>query len=227
MKIRVNFEWEMPQWLKHGLRVGLPITVLLGGIGVAWAALTSFSPGEPLTAAGINANFADLDGRTRALEGRMASGTKSAVAQGDCLDVVHGFNTYALGYSARYSTQAGPWVPVQPGYQIGGQNLAQGRPASAFYTQQYTPASANDGATSTSWVARPGDWWQVDLGTSKLISQIRVNLADDLSWTISVSPTGRRRTCSGTGAARAPSRSPDRARCRRHWCGGTRSVLRD
>ena len=67
MKIHVNFEWEVPRWLKHGLHVGLPLLVLVSGAGVAWAALTNFKSGDALSSKDVNANFQSLQDQISAV----------------------------------------------------------------------------------------------------------------------------------------------------------------
>src|SRR5580704_9507353 len=72
MKIKlVIVDWEIPPRLKKwGLRMGLPLAMLLGGSAAAWAAgLRTWNPGDTLLAADLNGNFASLDARVAALEG--------------------------------------------------------------------------------------------------------------------------------------------------------------
>lgn len=70
MKIHVNLEWDIPDWLRHGVRIALPALVVLGGSGIAWAAIAEFKAGDPLSASAINTLFNDLDARVSAVESR-------------------------------------------------------------------------------------------------------------------------------------------------------------
>jgi len=75
MRVRVNLDWEVPSWLKNGLHIGLPLLVLVGGAGVAWATYSQFKATDPLSASSINGLFNDLDGRMKILESAPKIGT--------------------------------------------------------------------------------------------------------------------------------------------------------
>ncbi|HEV3172094.1 MAG TPA: discoidin domain-containing protein, partial [Actinocrinis sp.] len=65
-------------------------------------------------------------------------------------------------------------------------NLAQGQPTTASgWTQNYTPANAVDGNTSTYWESTDNafpQWLQVDLGTAHSISRIVLDLPPSTAW---------------------------------------------
>ena len=64
LKIYV-IDFEIPRPVKKwGLRVGIPLAVLLGGGAIAWAGLKTWSAGDPLLAADLNANFTYLQSAT-------------------------------------------------------------------------------------------------------------------------------------------------------------------
>jgi hypothetical protein len=65
--------WEIsPRARKWGLRIGIPLAVLLGGSAVAWAAgLHTWSTGDTLQAADLNANFAYLQSEITALQAQV------------------------------------------------------------------------------------------------------------------------------------------------------------
>lgn len=121
--------------------------------------------------------------------GKSISKTQSEVDHGGCMeDLVHNWNTNAVGYAAWYSEPNGPggqptWVPVQPGYEPGTTNLALHKTASASSSRsstdiQYTPAAAVDGQEeATAWASAdvPTAWWQVDLGQLTTITRIRLH----------------------------------------------------
>ena len=65
-------------------------------------------------------------------------------------------------------------------------NLALNRPATASgYTQNYVPASAVDGDTSTYWESTDNafpQWLQVDLGSATSVSRIVLDLPPSTAW---------------------------------------------
>jgi hypothetical protein len=66
MRVKIDFEVS-PRWTR-ALRFGIPVAVFLAA-GVAYAALPhTFTPGETLTSANLNASFQSLDGRVTQLE---------------------------------------------------------------------------------------------------------------------------------------------------------------
>jgi hypothetical protein len=66
MKLKVYvIDFEVaPSLKKWGIRVGIPLGLLLGGGALAWAAsgLTTWNPGDALQASALNGNFAYLQG---------------------------------------------------------------------------------------------------------------------------------------------------------------------
>ena len=83
MKIHVRFEWEVPSWAKNGLRIGLPLLALLGGVGVAWATFTPFPSHALLTSTGLNAALQDLQDQIKkpVFTNRTSGETTSLAAQ--------------------------------------------------------------------------------------------------------------------------------------------------
>src|ERR1700730_17887011 len=65
-------------------------------------------------------------------------------------------------------------------------NLAVNRPATASgYTQNYVPASAVDGNTSTYWESTDNafpQWLQVDLGSATSVGRIVLDLPPSTAW---------------------------------------------
>lgn len=134
--------------------------------------------------------------------------TQTNVANGECVDLVHGWNTRELGYNAWYSEPNGPegqptWVPVQPGYDTG-TNIALNKTVRASSCNggpcDTNAPRANDGNPQTDWLAEPNQsdaWWQVDLvdysPISKVLVQGRTPSNPDFastSWDILVSQDG-------------------------------------
>jgi hypothetical protein len=73
MKLKVVvIDLEVPPRVKKwGLRLGIPLGVLLGGGAVAYAAaLVTWSNGQVLTAADLNNNFSQLQSQITALQGQ-------------------------------------------------------------------------------------------------------------------------------------------------------------
>jgi hypothetical protein len=86
MKLKIVIvDFEIPLRVKKwGVRIGIPAAILLGGGTIAWAAgLHTWSQGDPLTAADLNGNFTNLDGRLAAVEGEVhpASAFRAEVSQ--------------------------------------------------------------------------------------------------------------------------------------------------
>jgi hypothetical protein len=81
MKIKIIvIDLEIPPRVKRwALRVVIPAVVVVGAAGVAWASLPhAFTSGETLTAANLNADLQNLDGRLATLEaGRPSAATVS------------------------------------------------------------------------------------------------------------------------------------------------------
>jgi hypothetical protein len=73
MKIKVYvLDLEIPRRIKRlAVLLGLPVALLLTIVAVAYASITTFKAGDPLSAATMNANFADLNMRLTALEGAL------------------------------------------------------------------------------------------------------------------------------------------------------------
>jgi hypothetical protein len=78
MKIRIyEIDLSIPRHVKPGLflfLVGIPLLVLFGIVAIAYASITTFKPGDPLSSATMNGNFSDLDKRVTALEGLVDAG---------------------------------------------------------------------------------------------------------------------------------------------------------
>jgi C1q domain len=71
MKVKlVVIDLEIPPSVKKwGIRLGIPLAVLIGGSGLAWAAmLHTWNNGDPLKADDLNGNFAALQGEIAALQ---------------------------------------------------------------------------------------------------------------------------------------------------------------
>ena len=68
MKVSIEISFECPTWLKKAVRVAVPVGVFTFA-SVAFAGVpNTFTSGETLTAADLNANFTALDGRVTTLE---------------------------------------------------------------------------------------------------------------------------------------------------------------
>jgi hypothetical protein len=77
MKIKVYVvDLEIPRRVKRwSLLVGVPLGLLFGVVAIAYASLTTFKAGDPLSATTMNANFADLNTRLTAVESLVAKAT--------------------------------------------------------------------------------------------------------------------------------------------------------
>jgi hypothetical protein len=76
----IDFELS-PRQKRLLLRVGLPVATLVGATAIAYAAVPNvFVPGQALTAASLNENFARLDSRVTSLETVTPSAAHANVA---------------------------------------------------------------------------------------------------------------------------------------------------
>jgi hypothetical protein len=84
MKIKVyHLDLEIPRRVKRwSLLAGVPLAMLFGIVAIAYASITKFMPGDPLSSATMNGNFSDLDKRLSALEGLVDAGADSAAPAG-------------------------------------------------------------------------------------------------------------------------------------------------
>ncbi len=107
VKVKVVIvDLEVPARVKKwGLRLGIPIGVLLGGGAVAYAAgLVSFTAGQTLTAQDLNTNFTVLQNEITALQGANPLASCTMQTQVVATAVLAGSPG---GYSATASCPAG------------------------------------------------------------------------------------------------------------------------
>jgi microcystin-dependent protein len=68
----MNFKKELSQGFRRSLMVAIPVATVVGLTALAYAGLTTFSAGQPLSSATMNSNFSGLDMRIAALEAAAA-----------------------------------------------------------------------------------------------------------------------------------------------------------
>ena len=59
---------EMSTTFRRSLMVGIPVATVVGLTALAYAGLTTFTSGQPLSSATMNANFASLQSQITALQ---------------------------------------------------------------------------------------------------------------------------------------------------------------
>jgi hypothetical protein len=104
MKVKIIvIDWEVPQRFRRlGLRIGLPVVLLVSGGAIGHAAVPNvFSSGQTLSAAILNQNFDDVDKRVARLETTVPNATHavtadtaSAIAPGP---IAGSLTVYAIG----------------------------------------------------------------------------------------------------------------------------------
>ncbi len=128
---------EIPRPIKRvALLVAVPASLIMGVVAVAYASLTTFKSGDPLSASTMNANFADLNTRLSAIETLLDGGSPDAGLSlpgvavwkdsagavipvvgtlGDTIDWLSGYADPPQGYLYVYdSTSGAVWV-MNPG----------------------------------------------------------------------------------------------------------------
>jgi C1q domain len=114
-----------PKVKKWGLRLGIPLAVILGGTAVAYAAgLVTWTSGQTLTAADLNANFSALQNQitTPNLAPRAPSAFRASMA--GSLTVASAtytpvaFDTVAFDIVGEYSKTTGAFVPKAAGIYL-------------------------------------------------------------------------------------------------------------
>jgi hypothetical protein len=93
--VRIRFEVDVtiPRWVKLVFGYVLVPGAIVGSAAVAWAVPKAWSPNEVLTAADLNANFADVDNRIADAGARIAALQKMNVVSG----------TVGYGVAAQYT----------------------------------------------------------------------------------------------------------------------------
>src|SRR5580698_6547777 len=76
MKLKMYVvDFEIPRRVKRvALLVGVPTALLFGVVAIAYASITTFNPGDPLSSATMNSNFSDLNTRLSAVETALDAG---------------------------------------------------------------------------------------------------------------------------------------------------------
>jgi hypothetical protein len=126
MKLKVYvIDWEIPPRGKRwGLRVGIPLGLLLGGGAIAWAAgLHTWANGDTLNATDLNGNFTNLQGQITppAFAPRTPSAFHAWVTVATSIPsggatVAFDHVEYDLG--GEYNTATGAFVPKQAGIYL-------------------------------------------------------------------------------------------------------------
>jgi hypothetical protein len=80
MKIKMYVvDLQIPRRTKRiALLLGVPVTILFGVVAIAYASITTFNPGDPLSSATMNGNFSDLNSRLTAVEGAIDAGASNS-----------------------------------------------------------------------------------------------------------------------------------------------------
>jgi len=116
MKVKVYvIDLEIPPRVKRwGLRIGIPLAVLVGGGAIAWAAgLHTWANGDTLNATDLNGNFSNLQAQITALQTAPApvvaiNTTVSGGAGGvQTVSCPSGYNLVAAALAQDDRTQAG------------------------------------------------------------------------------------------------------------------------
>jgi hypothetical protein len=125
MKVKiVVVDLEIPPGVKKwGLRVGIPLAVVLGGGAAAYAAgLVTWTDGQMLTAADLNANFAYVTGQITALQTRAfpPSGFRATLSTGPNVpsgaSVQVAFDSVSFDLGSEYNATSGTFTPKNAGY---------------------------------------------------------------------------------------------------------------
>jgi hypothetical protein len=142
------------------------------------------------------------------------SATSNSVRGGGCLDVLHNWNTNAIGAEA-WVLSANGWIPIEVANDVDAMNppdLALNASVSAtsvFSGGEYPAAAAVDGNPGTMWEAQgsPPGALTVDLGETRAIASVNVTPGDESinpgsttqyeDWSISTSLDGTNYQTSG------------------------------
>jgi hypothetical protein len=128
MKLKVVIvDLEIPPHVKRwALRIGIPLAVLLGGSAIAYAAgLVTWTDGQTLKAADLNANFSNLQGQitTQSLAPRTPSAfraqlTMATTVSGEAVTPV-ALDSVLFDLGGEYNAATGVFTPKSTGvYEV-------------------------------------------------------------------------------------------------------------
>jgi hypothetical protein len=119
MKIKIyTVDFEIPSRIKRwSLRIGIPLTVLLGGGAIAWASgLHTWANGDPLNAADLNGNFTQVENEISALQPYLVSyangGGKATIPAGQWSEL--SFPSKLIDDTTNAVSSGGTWSFTAP-----------------------------------------------------------------------------------------------------------------
>lgn len=114
-----------PRMKKWGLRLGMPVAVLLGAGGIAYATgLVTWSSGQTLQASDLNNNFSYIQGELAALQGQVHAASAFSAGLTSSTSIPNNsattvlFDTVEFDLASEYNSSTGVFTPLQTGVYL-------------------------------------------------------------------------------------------------------------